>query len=201
MNFDDIIAAGLNLDIDYKKITSELLSVYHNSIPFSYPAKRGDTDKVTAYSLFLRKNSEFIDYSYRGAKQANGSLWNWDYELHIPYTRSVIESLPFREIGTIRVVYFPNVPCVEHTDWDNETDKIHSLGLSLIPSTGNTWCEVWSEQLESYVKIPGNAMLLNDSIKHRVPCSEGTRITMRVFGDIDYSWFINKIDFEHCYLK
>ncbi len=195
MDFNDIIAASLNLDIDYEKMTSELLAVQDSDkcFPFSYPPNRGDIDKVTAYSLFLRINPTFIDYSYRGAKQANESEWGWDYKLNIPYTRHVIESLPFNILGAIRVVYFPNVPCVEHTDWDDRGDKTHTLGLSLIPSTGNTWCEIWSDELGEYVKVFGNAMLLNDSIKHRVPCSNGTRITMRIFGEIDYHAFDNKI--------
>jgi len=195
MDYNNIVAASLKLDIDYEKMTAELLAVQSNKkcVPFSYPAKRGDTTEVTAYSLFLRINPEFLDYSYRGAKKANDLSWDWDYELDTPYTRQVIESLPFNIIGTIRVVYFPNVPCVAHTDWDNKEDRAHTLGLSLIPSTGNTWCEVWSEKSGEYVKVFGNAMLLNDSIKHQVPCSEGTRIAMRIFGEIDYQAFNNNL--------
>ena len=195
MDYNDIIAASLKLDFDYERITSELLAVQDsdNCLPFSYPAKRGDSDKVTAYSLFLRVNPELVDYSFRGAKYANDSKWEWDHKLNIPYTMQVVESLPFNVLGTVRAVYFPNVPCVEHTDWDDRGDKAHTLGLSLIPSTGNTWCEIWSDELGEYVKVFGNAMLLNDSIKHRVPCSNGTRITMRIFGEIDYHAFDNKI--------
>jgi hypothetical protein len=189
-----MIAAALNLDIDYERMTKELLSVQSKAIAFSYPTDESK-EIVTAYSLFLRISSEPTAYSYRGAKSANFDSWKWDESLNIPYTRSVIERMPYARLGTIRIVYFPDVPCMEHTDWDDPTDTTHTLGLSIIPSTGNTHCNVWSEEKQDYVSIPGNAMLLNDSIPHWVPKSEGTRITMRVFGEIDLSWFVDKIDY------
>jgi hypothetical protein len=189
-----MIAAGLNLDIDYARMSVELLAVQSKATAFSYPADESK-ELVTAYSLFLRKSSEPTTYSYRGAKSADFSSWSWDEELDVTYTRSVIESMPYTKLGTVRIVYFPNVPCVEHTDWDDASDTTRTVGLSIIPSTGNTHCNVWSEKIQKYVAIPGNAMLLNDSIKHWVPRSEGTRITMRVFGEIDLNWFNDKVDY------
>lgn len=201
MDYYNIIAAKLNLDINYVQMTNELLAAQYMGIPFSYPPERGSNIDVTAYSLFLRTNSTFTDYSYRGAKQAVIESWEWNEDLAIPYTLSVIKSLPFKTLGAIRVVYFPSVPCVEHTDWDDPADTKHTLGLSLIPSTADTHCNVWYEKENRYVQIPGNAMLLNDSIKHSVPAGIGTRITMRLFGEIDYSWFEDKIDLNYCYYK
>jgi len=187
-----MLAATLNLDINYEWMTNELMPLMSHAkcIPFSYPSN-GIT--VTAYSLFLRLSQSETDYSYRGAKSADFNSWSWDYDLPAPYTRTVINSMPFNSLGTVRVVYFPSVPCVEHTDWDDPADTKHTLGLSLIPNTANTYCNVWCEKQNQYIPIFGNAMLLNDSIKHNVPAGDGTRITMRVFGDIDYSWFDNKI--------
>ena len=200
MDYKNIIAAGLDLDIDYKKMADELLTVMSSEkcIPFSYPAERGSKEEVTAYSLFLRNSIEPVEYSYRGAKSGSTESYQWT-NLLIPYTKSIIESLPFKYLTAVRVVYFPDVPCVEHTDWDDSNDHIHTLGLSIIPSTADVCCEVWNEKLNDYVSIPGNAMLLNDSIKHRVPKGIGTRITMRLFGEIDYKWFEDKIIPEHCY--
>jgi hypothetical protein len=189
-----MIAAGLNLNIDYSRMSAELLAIQSKATAFSYPAN-ASKEIVTAYSLFLRVSSESTAYSYRGAKSADFDSWTWDEKLDIPYTRSVIESIPYTKLGTVRIVYFPNVPCMEHTDWDDADDTEHTLGLSIIPSTGNTYCNVWSEKLQNYVAVPGNAMLLNDSIKHWVPKSEGTRITMRVFGEINLDWFNDKIDY------
>jgi len=200
MDYKNIIATGLNLDIDYKKMSEELIAAMSSDkcLPFSYPPERGAKEEVTAYSLFLRNSTEPVEYSYRGAKSGSTKSYQWA-NLIIPYTKSIIESLPFKNLTAVRVVYFPDVPCVEHTDWDDSNDHVHTLGLSIIPSTADVCCEVWNETLNDYVSIPGNAMLLNDSIKHRVPKGIGTRITMRVFGEIDYEWFRDKIISDHCY--
>jgi hypothetical protein len=193
-----ILAAALCLDIDYARMADELLPLMHDPkcVPFSYPSNGVE---VTAHSLFIRLSPKETDYSYRGAKSADFSSWTWDYDLKANYTRTVISSMPYKSLGTVRVVYFPGIPCVEHTDWDDPTDTKHTLGLSIIPSTADTHCNVWYEKEQRYVSVPGNAMLLNDSIKHNVPAGTGTRITMRVFGEIDYTWFNDKIDPAHCY--
>jgi hypothetical protein len=199
MNYENILAAGLSLDIDFETMTEELLNVITSDKcqPFSYTDTSGNL--CNAFSLFLRVNSTMEEYSYRGAKLSTLENWDWDQTLNIPHTITEINKLPFCQLGIVRVVYFPNIPCVEHTDWDDSTNLKNTLGLSLIPSTGETHCNVWSEKLQEYVSIPGNAMLLNDSVKHWVPISTGTRITMRLFGDIDYNWFNDKIIAEHCH--
>jgi hypothetical protein len=200
MNYTNILAASLNLDIDYDRMSAELLEAmkHPKCIEFSYPTD-SDTN-ATAYSIFLRNCSTAItEVSFRTAKSVDFGDWEWDDNLDISYTRSIIASLPFTKLGTVRVVFFPDVPCIEHTDWDDTSDYKHTLGLSIIPSTAGTWCNVWSEQLQKYVSIPGNAMLLNDSVKHHVPLGKGVRITMRIFGEIDYSYFADKIIPEHCY--
>jgi hypothetical protein len=201
MNYKNLIAAAVNLDIDYSIMSNELLSVMNHKscVPFSYPLSKENTEQVTAHSLFLRQSAEHQDYSYRGAKHAGFDTWAWNQDLKIAYTKSIVESLPFKTLAAVRVVYFPSIPCVEHTDWDDPTDTMHTLGLSIIPSTAGVSCEVWNKSTKQYVSIPGNAMLLNDSIKHKVPKGLGTRITMRVFGEIDYSWFNDKIITDYCY--
>jgi hypothetical protein len=193
-----LLAASLNLDIDYAQMTAELLPLIDHAkcIPFSYTS---NGTKVIAYSLFLRVSTKDTDYSYRGAKSADFDSWSWDHDLKISYTQTVIDSMPFTSLGTVRIVYFPSIPCVEHTDWDDPTDTKHTLGLSIIPNTADTVCNVWCEEKNQYISISGNAMLLNDSVKHSVPAGNGTRITMRIFGEIDYSWFNDKIDPNNCY--
>ena len=193
-----ILAAALLLDIDYPRMTQELMPLikHEKCVSFSYAS---DGDQVTAYSLFLRVSAEHLAYSYRGAKSADFDSWNWDPDLSLAYTRSVISSMPWRSLGTVRVVYFPDCACVEHTDWDDATDVKHTLGLSIIPNTADTHCCVWYEKENRYISMKSNAMLLNDSVRHHVPAGVGTRITMRVFGDIDYAWFTDKIDPANCW--
>ena len=193
-----ILAAALRLDIDYARMTQELMPLMQakQCVAFSYPS---DGVEVTAYSLFLRVSPEHMAYSYRGAKSADFDSWNWDPDLSLTYTRTVIDSMPWRSLGTVRVVYFPDCACVEHTDWDDAADIKHTLGLSIIPNTAATHCCVWYEKEQRYISMTGNAMLLNDSVRHHVPAGVGTRITMRVFGDIDYAWFTDKIDPANCW--
>ena len=166
MNYKNLIAAALRLDIDYQKMSNELMSAMSSNlcVPFSYPTSRENKTEVTAYSLFLRESSEHKDYSYRGAKNADYNTWSWIKDLNIPYTQLIVESMPFKPLSAVRIVYFPAVPCVEHTDWDDPNDTKHTLGLSIIPNTADTHCNVWSEKIKNYVSIPGNAMLLNDSM-------------------------------------
>lgn len=189
IDYSKILAAGLKLDIDYDTMSNELTNAQKSikCVPFTY--KDESHNECQSFSLFLRENKTMPQYSYRGAKLAELNDWIWDTTLDIPYTISVIEQLPFTKLGTVRAVYFPDIPCIEHTDWDDKTNLKNTLGLSLIPTTGNTHCNVWSERLNDYVSIPGNAMLLNDSIRHNVPKCNGLRITVRVFGEIDYSKF------------
>jgi len=192
IDFSQIIAAGLNLDIDYERMTRELVIAQQSKecIPFVY---KDNDQECQSYSLFLRKNSTMPQYSYRGAKLADLSNWEWDSSLNIPYTISAIEQLPFKKLGTVRAVYFPDIPCIEHTDWDDKSNLKNTLGLSLIPTTGDTYCNIWSEKLNDYVSIHGHAMLFNDSIRHHVPKANGLRITVRLFGEIDYDKFEKSI--------
>ena len=197
-NDTHIVAAAVNLDIDYARMTAELMPLMQSKqcVAFSYPS---DGHEVTAYSLFLRVSHEETAYSYRGAKSADFDSWRWDPELCLDYTRTVVDSMPWQSLGTVRVVYFPDIACVEHTDWDDPTDTEHTLGLSIIPNTAATHCNVWYAKENRYISLASNAMLLNDSVRHNVPAGRGTRITMRVFGRIDYTWFNDKIDPQHCY--
>ena len=195
-DYTKTIAVSLKLDIDYDIMSAELLRAQknHKCISFSYPIHNNNIiEEATAYSLFLRKSTEPTPYSYRGAKSADISSYDWDNELDITYTKSIISLLPYDTLGAVRVVYFPGIPCIEHTDWDDPKDYEHTLGLSIIPSTANVDCNIWSEIEKKWMPVPGNAMLLNDSIKHAVPKGTGTRIAVRIFGKIDYSWFNDKI--------
>ena len=108
-----ILAAALNLDIDYDRMAKELTKVmtHEKCIKFSYPTD--ESTEVTAYSIFLRNCPvQPTEVSFRTAKSVEYDDWVWDYNLDIPYTRTVIGCMPFMKLGTVRVVYFPDVPCI-----------------------------------------------------------------------------------------
>jgi len=202
IDYSKIIVAKLNLNIDYNKITKEILKLVNHKkcVSFSYPPDRNSIDQVTSYSIFLRSNVTQKDYSYRGAKLSKLEEWYWDETIKIPYTKKIINTLPFSSLGTVRVVMFPAVPCVEHTDWDNQLDTMQTLGLSLIPDTANVPCQVYIKNLNKFVDIPGNAMLLNDSTSHKVPAGTRTRICIRLFGLLDYKILLKYVDNNYLYM-
>jgi hypothetical protein len=73
-------------------------------------------------------------------------------------------------------------------------DYDRCFGLSIIPDTGNVPMKIQSFKNKEVYDISGNAMLFNDSAWHGVPYVSGTRITIRIFGEIDYQYFMSYID-------
>lgn len=133
--------------------------------------------------------------------------WSWQKQLtdRIPYTKSVIESY-FEKVGCVRVFVMPNTFLVTHQDYNFEAtadevsaDYDRCLGLSLIPSDGGVPMKIWSRKLQHVVDVPGNAMIFNDSVRHGVPKTTGYRITIRIFGKVNYEQFTKFIDPLHCY--
>ena len=203
IDYSKLVAARLNLDIDYSRMAAELISAMnsHRAIKIEYPLHE-TTEITTVHSLFLRKDSIPSLASFETQKkESDNKQWRWADDICVPYTQSVIDSLPYTFLKAVCVGYFPNAGLGPHVDWTDHSDFGNTLGLSIIPSTGDTCCEIWSDSKNQFVSIDGNAMLFNDSITHRVPKSSGLRITVRVFGIIDYSWFDNKIDYDKCYFK
>lgn len=201
MNYNNTIVAAVNLDIDYARMTTELFAAIDpkKCHTFILPLDETVTEEVTGWSIPLRKSPQRAGGYFTEAREADYNSWTWDDTINVPYTRSVIESLPFTTLGPCGVAFLPG-QIVEHTDWPDATDYKHALALSIIPNTAGVGCTVWIEGKQEFVTVTGNAMLLNDGYTHKVAQGEGTRITMRVYGDIDYSWFADKIDPTQCYV-
>ena len=201
MDYNKIAVAALNLDIDYERMAEEVAFAKHSARCSTYvlPEVGNPPEEMDAHSLLLRKSTETDEYSALTIKATNYESWSWDETLDIPYTRSVIDAMPFKVLGPVTIVYFPEAAVIPHVDWDDRTDTKHSLALSFIPDTAGVSCDVWIEELQKFVSIPGHAMLLNDGIVHKVAKPKGTRITMRIFGEMDYSYFKDNIDLNQCY--
>lgn len=153
-----------------------------------------------SYIFYLRNNSSSNIQSYSTTKYLPHDIWNWREELDIPYTKQFVESLPFTKLGMIRVFIFKDTFLPVHRDYRTDDEYGHSadfdkcLGLSIIPTTGGVPMRIWSNALGKVVSVPGNAVLFNDSVLHGVPKTTGYRITIRVFGEIDYNYFSDKVD-------
>jgi hypothetical protein len=177
MDYTTILAVEINLDIDYDKIAHEILSVPDSYwIPSVY-------DGFQWKSLLLTKNSKAPFRDFKSAKLIGHSEWHWDYNIPTPYTRSILDSLPVDNIGIVRVMltdgYLPL-----HTDCDTNTpdDKSYYIGLSLFP--------VLNDPLTvANKKLKCRSMLFNDKLAHGYPESISKNLTIRIFGDFDYSNF------------
>lgn len=157
-----------------------------------------------AYIFYLRENTETKSQSFADTKPLAHSTWRWRDDLSIPYTKQFIDSLPFQTIGMIRVFIFKDTFLPVHKDYSvggktPSPDFDKCLGLSLIPTTGGVPMRIWSEKLNKVVSVPGQAMLFNDSVWHAVPKTTGYRITIRIFGDIDYNVFTENLDLNNTY--
>jgi hypothetical protein len=73
-------------------------------------------------------------------------------------------------------------------------DITKTLGLSLVPLTGNVPLRIWSSTENAVKEVEGNAMLFRDSQPHGVPFTKDARITIRIFGDIDFNDLDDYID-------
>jgi hypothetical protein len=165
--------------IDYIDDSSESCQIVHRSI-------RG-IDIFYLKEIPGVKNNRF-DYT----KNADHRLWRWRPELKdlIPYTISAIEQLPLKNIGCVRVFLTENTIFPTHRDygWREQSisrDIQKCLGISLIPETGDVPMMIQDVDGKIY-NIFGNAMLFNDWAFHGVAKASGMRITIRVFGDLDF---------------
>jgi len=159
------------------------------------------------YIFYLTSHpSETTDSDpYRKTKTFNKTLWRWRSDLvdKIPYFKSIAEKY-FTKISIVRVFVMNNTFLVTHRDHSREASNDYvsneyddCLGLSIIPSDGNVPMKIWSGKEQRVLDIPGNAMIFNDSAPHGVPKTTGYRITIRIFGEIDYNQFDKFLDTNH----
>jgi len=164
------------------------------------------------YIFYLRKHKDNLlnDTRFSYVKNLDTSGWDWieNYKSKIPYTIQCIENIGYEHIGCIRVfvtenTFFPTHRDTLHGTPDNPKishDYERCLGLSLIPDTGDVPMSIYSEKENKVCKVYGNAMLFNDSAYHGVEFTPGIRITIRIFGKIDFQKFQKNINFNQTYM-
>lgn len=134
--------------------------------------------------------------------------WKWRPEIidRTPYFKNCIESLNYNHIGCIRVFITENTFFPTHRDYGWEQEQLNTnydacFGLSIIPDTGNVPMKIYSFATKQVHEIFGNAMLFNDSAWHGVSMVEGIRITIRVFGQINYNNFLPYLNQKYLILE
>jgi len=238
--FDSILAANLNINADYEKISQEILQCRkhweyspiwkkwidaanegkifkvesdenYESVSrqyFSNHVLKHDRRKFNGvYTLYLRSPGPEYLFSKRGfgiTKYINHNEWIWKKSLEnsIPYTIETISKLPFHHIGLVRVFITENTFFPTHHDYEAEKDNRpednidlgKSLGISIVPLTGDVPLKIWSSCDNIVKEVPGHAHIFRDTQPHGVPFTDKIRITIRIFGDVNYDELEKLVD-------
>lgn len=159
------------------------------------------------YMRYHRDNIKKID-RFDITKKLNVEGWQWRQEVieKTPYLQSCVESLPYEHVGCIRVFITENTFFATHRDYGwgkNSLSKDYDscFGLSIIPDTGGVPMKIQSFETGTIHEVHSNAMLFNDSAWHGVGMVDGIRITIRIFGKIDYQKFLPYVDIDSVILS
>jgi hypothetical protein len=179
MDWLKIKAVAVNIDVDEDLLESELRAIPDDRWNHCVN-EEGDFWK----SIFLNKNSTQVFEDFKTAKLIPHLDWEWDQTLHIPYIKSLVESLPMKTIGMIRA-FILNGPLVVHVDSDDTTpvDLDKNLGLTIATKMTGPML------MEGGVEVAEKCVFFNDSIPHGFPQGVGEQISIRLFGEFIYDNF------------
>ena len=179
MDFIKVKAAAVDITVNEDMLTNELMSIPEHKWS-SNTDQYSDSQWKT---MFLTKNNvqEFNDF--KTAKNIKHSEWFWDNDLDIPYIRSLVESLPLTHVGMIRAFVLEG-PLVMHTDCDHSTtdDVTYRFGLTIAS-------KLEEPMLLGNDRITEKNVVFDDSEFHGFPNATGKQISIRIFGDFDYTQF------------
>lgn len=180
MDFSNVKAIAVNIDVDEDRLTQELESIPKNLWD------SGVDNKTETYwnTIWLTKNDadEFADF--KTAKSIKHDAWYWNEDLEIPYIKSLVESLPIKNIGMIRA-FILDGPLPMHVDSNENTPT--ELSYSMALTIASRLEEPMS--MEGDILVEEKNVFFNDSIPHGFPKATGKQISIRVFGDFDYYKF------------
>jgi hypothetical protein len=177
MDFINIKAAAIDLNIDDERLTSEIMSIPDDKwTPSEYDILGSDPWKT----IWLRVNNKENIRDFKSAKSVPHQDWCWDSDLNINYLKSVLENLPFKTIGMIRAFSLSGSIAM-HVDSNDTTptELTYNVGLTLAPNLEMPMSLDGIEIKEKYV-------LFNDSLPHGFPNATRPQISIRIFGDIEY---------------
>jgi hypothetical protein len=186
MDWLKIKAVAVDIDVDEDLLEQELRSIPDDKWDHCVN-EEGDFWK----SIFLNKNSTQVFKDFKTAKLIPHSDWVWDETIHIPYIRSLVESLPIKTIGMIRAFVLTG-PLVTHVDSDDTTpvDLDKNLGLTIATKmSGPMW-------MEGGIEVKEKCVFFNDSVPHGFPQGVGEQISIRIFGEFEYDDFILGTTYE-----
>jgi hypothetical protein len=184
---------------------SESVSMYDN-VTHRYrdgeEIKKAIGNYPSFYNLYLRSHGPEEKFNFENfgvTKYLDHENWIWRDSIKnkISYTMSCIESLPYKTIGLVRVLITEKTFLPTHIDCeagDLVKDLGKTLGISLISDTGGVPLKIWSKKDNCIKDLWSNSIIFKDSEAHAVPFTDGRRITIRIFGDIDFDRLSPMID-------
>jgi hypothetical protein len=177
MNFINIKAAAIDLDIDDERLVREIMSIPSDKWTLSEYDILGSHPWKT---IWLRVNNTEKFRDFKSAKSVPHKDWYWDPNLNIDYLKSVVENLPFKTVGMIRAFSLGGSIAM-HVDSNDTTPKDlnYNMGLTLAPNLEMPMSLDGTEIKEKY-------LLFKDSLPHGFPNATTPQISIRIFGDIEY---------------
>jgi hypothetical protein len=174
----DYLAAEFEFDFDPSIMEEELLAIPESewlmSVNNGYQYK----------SLFLTVNDYQVFTDFKTAKTIKHSDWRWNPSLNIPYTKSIVDLLPKKQLGMVRAMW-TNGPLPMHVDSNDTTpdDLTYSFGITLAP--------VLHEPMTMLkdTLVYGKAVIFDDSKPHGFPEAKTNQLGIRIFGDFLYEKF------------
>jgi len=116
----------------------------------------------------------------------------WQWRDDVPYTKSVIEKLPFEYVTTTRVIsLLPHTSGVIHADSGKIMNKEYyangngSITINVMSGEGRLY---YLDEFNAHHEVPEDKYRFwhfDDSSKHCVPITEGHRLQLRVFGKLN----------------
>ena len=118
MDWNNIKAAAVNIDVDCERLTQEL-----KSIPEDLWDSGKDTVSKTSWNTIWIRTNDITEFSdFKTAKSIQHSEWKWRDDLNITYIKSLVESLPIKTIGMIRAFILTG-PLPIHIDSNSTTPE------------------------------------------------------------------------------
>lgn len=174
---NDCIAASVSLDYNKDMIINELFGNCEDKWNANFDPKTGTGWKM----LMLTHNDKLSKTDFVSQKGSNYIDWNWREDINIAYVKQLINSLPIKTIGPIKVMYF-NGPVPIHTDSNFDYPLSKRMGLSISP--------IMNKPLEiKDKKVHSQTLFFDDSVPHGFTQHDNEYLGIRILGDFLYENF------------
>ena len=153
---------------------------YADDVDVTYFENTGKIVKGTkaGYSVLSLTTSDlkYSEYGFNYLRNMKG--FNWKWRENLDYTKSVVDSMPFKSYSIVKIISLPaNGISVMHTD----TDVYNQDSISLEIKTGGTKLDILYK--DKIYNPSSECFIFDDSVLHGTKPPVSERVIMRVFGE------------------